>query len=199
MLTLNQIVKKIEEIATAHKQINDFAFVNGTFDFGADGAYTYPILGLITQPGTINGKVLTNKFTLFFCDLEHKDQSNDVDVWSDQQQVLLDVYAEWRTWLMNNDIELDGAATISDFVEMWDDEVAGWQIDIAINQFYSRDTCQIPGTIDLSPIETGVNIVDQQGNVLATLYYGQNYTVEVLKEVIDTINNNQQTIIDPIT
>lgn len=144
MLTLNQIVSELRTIQANHKQLKSFEFVNGTFDFGASGALTYPFLGVISQQGSISGKVLTSKFNLFFADLVHKDQENDDEVWSDMQLVALDVFAEFREWLMTNNIELVGDATFSDFYESWDDEVSGWQLEITINQFYARDTCQIP-------------------------------------------------------
>jgi NTP pyrophosphatase (non-canonical NTP hydrolase) len=41
-------------------------------------------------------------------------------------------------------------------------------------------------------------IKDQSGNTLQTFTTSGTYTVEVLQEIIDTINSNTATIIDPI-
>ena len=55
-------------------------------------------------------------------------------------------------------------------------------------------TCLTP------PPRKGANIVDQDGNILTTLYAGQTYEVEVLRQIIQTLNDPAPaTIIQTLT
>lgn len=143
MLTLNQIIAELTTIQENHAQLNSF-FFGDPYEMGASESMTYPLLGIALLPGSISKGVNTTKFLLYVADLVNKDESNENEVLSDMQLVALDVYADFWEYLENNSIELARDAAFSSFTERWDDEVSGWQMEIEVRQFYSKDTCQIP-------------------------------------------------------
>ena len=197
MLSLNNIVKILENQKINNAQLNKGTFLFGDpWEYGANNTIQYPLVGINLNNSNLNGNLQTFNFNVFVCDLVHKDESNETEVLSDLHTVTLDYWANIRMYLQdlyNADVNL--TANLTDFTERFDDEVTGWQLDFSINQFYDRGICDTP--------DSGENagkpyIVDQNGNVLAYLNPGQAYTVEVLQAIIDTINNNTSTIIDPI-
>ena len=56
----------------------------------------------------------------------------------------------------------------------------------------------VGGYINQSVGSFQVDIKDQNGNTLQTFTTSGTYTVEVLQQIIDTINSNTATVIDPI-
>lgn len=143
MLTLNQIVKKLREIRQAHPQLNSFEF--GDFDeIGSSEAYVYPLLACDFLPGSITRQIVTTKMIILVCDRVRDDNSNLLEVLSNTHKVCLDVFAQLYEYFEDNQVELSREAVISDFNRRFDDSVAGHQLEITINQFYSKDTCQVP-------------------------------------------------------
>lgn len=143
MLTLNQIISQLRTIRENHAQLNSFYF-GDPFEMGASESEVYPIMGAALLPGTLAKRQKSTKLLLYVADLVNKDESNENEVLSDTELIILDVYAQLWEYLEENAIELSPDATFSSFTEEWDDEVSGWQIEINLNQFYSRDTCQVP-------------------------------------------------------
>jgi len=150
MLTLNQIVRRLQTIAESHKQIRGFYFGNVT-DFLTDKTTRYASAFLQDQPGTIDsaGKTITYLFKMFFLDLENVSegaQANTLDVQSDMLQVAADIIAE---------IDFHGfvdwsVSTQSGFVlvrESFDDMVAGCVVDISIQTPYVKDICAVPNNV----------------------------------------------------
>lgn len=143
MLTLNQIVAKLQNLQENHGQLNDFYF-GSPYEIGASAPVTYPLMATALNPGSLSKRTQSMKLLLVFADLVNKDESNETEVLSDLQLVAMDIYAQLWEYLDENNIKLADGATLSSFTENWDDEVSGWQIEISIDQFYSRDTCQVP-------------------------------------------------------
>jgi hypothetical protein len=185
MLTLNQIVAKLREIREAHSQLNSFYF--GDPD-DAGVTFTYPVMGLIIQPGSIARRIKSTKFVLYFSDLVTKDLSNKIEVQSDMERVALGVFAQFWDYLEDNNIQLVTEATFSPFENAGPDSAWGWQVDLTINQFYSKDSCQEPSTFESSATETGsVRIYNlETGATVATRNPGQEYPVYEFSGINDT-------------
>lgn len=150
MLTLNQIIAKLQEIQENHAQLNDFRFGNPA-DYGSEDSITYPMLGAWLEPSVLSKRQFTTKLRLYVVDLVNQGASDELpeigmrnDVLSDTQLILLDVYAQLWEYFDDNSIELSPDATISHIEGGWTDAIYGWQSEIDIRQFYSRDTCQVP-------------------------------------------------------
>ena len=142
--TLNQIVKKLETIATNHKQINSFGF--GDLWEYTVSANVHPIfwVELNTAQIDVADQSFKYNFSFYFLDLVHKDETNETEVLSDQALIAQDVYT-----LLTDDDEadnflLDNSAAIEFFTEKTDDEVSGCKMDVSIKTFMSRNECEIP-------------------------------------------------------
>lgn len=145
MLSLNQLIQTIKTKAESHAQINTFYF-GDPWEFGASGSILYPFCGSVLVTSALNGTILTTTIKLFICDLVNKDESNETEVLSDSRQTLLDLYSMIRDYFITNElgVMMADSVTITNFTERFDDEVSGVEADIIIEQFYNRDTCQIP-------------------------------------------------------
>lgn len=148
MLSLNQIVSHLQEIQEEHPQINDFYF-GDPFEITET---SYPMLGVSLLPGTISRGVSSLRFLLFIADLVDEDESFETEVLSDTNLIALDVYAKFWRYLEENNIELSRDASFSSFTEKFDDRVSGWQMEIEVRQFYSKNECEVPTTIVEEPV-----------------------------------------------
>ena len=177
MLSLNQIVLKLQNLQENHGQLNDFYFGN-PYEIGASNPVTYPLMAAALNPGNLSKRTQSMKLLLVFADLVNKDESNETEVLSDMQLVAMDIYAQLWEYLDDNNISLSPDATFSSFTESWDDEVSGWQIEISIDQFYSRDTCQVPTKDPL----TAPPLVPYLSTSLSLANYGDPITLAVNEE-----------------
>jgi hypothetical protein len=116
------------------------------------------MLGAWLEPSVLSKRQFTTKLRLYVVDLVNQGASDELpeigmrnDVLSDTQLVLLDVYAQLWEYFDDNSIELSPDATISHIEGGWTDAIYGWQSEIDIRQFYSRDTCQVPPKIEILP------------------------------------------------
>jgi hypothetical protein len=195
MLTINQIKAKLNEIQASHDQLNDFYF--GDFsDFGTERKFTYNVLAADLLPGTLSKGVLSSKFTLVIIGRVNEDNSNRINVLSDTQTQILGVFSQLAEYFSINNIELAREAVLSDVNEGFnDDNVVGHQLEITINQFFSRSDCEVPSSFNPTVRPGDTTIYDQDGNVVTTLNYGQSYTVTLF----DTINGGAPDTVYEIT
>lgn len=150
MLTLNQIVRRIQTIALEHLQVRNFYYGSVT-DFLTEKTTKYASCFLQDLPGSFDvvGKVVTFNFRMFLLDLENVSedtQKNTLDVQSDMAQVCTDLLAEFD-FSTFDDWRIGASSTFNFVREELDDIVAGCVVDIAVEIPYSKDTCAIPNTI----------------------------------------------------
>lgn len=150
MLSLNQIVRRIQNIAENHQQIRNFYFGSVT-DFLTDKTTKYASAFLQDQPGIIDsaGKTVTYPFKMYFLDLENvseETQANTLDVQSDMLQVAADVVAE-IDFHGFDDWEMSGQNSYVLVREEFDDIVAGCVIDLTIITPYVKDICAVPNNV----------------------------------------------------
>ena len=143
MQTLNQLIQLFED-----KKANHSILSNGTFYFGDPWEFaqsneiTYPFWGCTLNNSVINGNLATTNFQFFFCDLVHKDESNETDVLSDLQLIAMDIYSQLKYDLENYyDATVNDSAQLNDFTARFNDEVSGWELNLNINQFYDQSVC----------------------------------------------------------
>lgn len=141
-MTLNQVIKKIEDIGNAHKQIKS-VFYGSAFDFLSKGSDAlYPAFIFDLNNASINGKTLTLSFSLFFMDRMLPEETNYQDVLSDQLFTAEDIIAQ----LSYNDFDFDlqESVTLTSFTENTPDLLAGWQTDINLDLPYIYNRCEVP-------------------------------------------------------
>jgi len=203
MLTLKQIAKLLQDKKENHVQLSSGTYYFGDPFFYADSNdIKYPFMGArILDSGnsisnSINGADNVLAIEVFFCDLIKKDDSDGVQTMSDMQIIALDIYSQLVYDLQNYfKANLDNTVTLNPITPAFNnDESIGWSIVLNIRQFYDKSTC---GDVN-SDTSGKVIVFDQDGNILYTLYPGQTLTIEVLQQIVDTINNNSTAVIDPI-
>lgn len=143
MLTINQIVNKLNLIQVNHAQLNSFHF-GDPWELEASENLQYPVFITALLPGALSKRTQTVKLYLAVADLVSRGEENETEVLSDTQLILMDAYAQLWEYLEENSIQLSSEATFSPFTEKWDNAVSGWQLEVDLTQFYSRDACQVP-------------------------------------------------------
>ncbi len=146
-MTLNQVIRRLELICVAHKQVRNFYYGLPT-DFLTEKTTRYASAFLQDTPGSLELGTKTQLFgfKLFLLDLVHVSEGtkqNERDVQSDMLSVIKDLAAEF-----NHSSYTDWKLSLSNPVtlvsEGFDDMVAGATIDISISTPYEQDVCAVP-------------------------------------------------------
>jgi hypothetical protein len=214
MLTLNQDIEIFKNFALKHKGINSFYFGDES-EADTNIEIVYPFMNVILQGSSVTDNVLSRKYLIVISDLVNKDISNVNQVLSDVERLCYDV-PNYLRQVRNSGylgaFRFDPNISLTDFTERNDDDVSGHFFDLTISSAVGNDGCNLPissgNILDNNYIYVGgliaptsnfiVEIKDQNGNTLQTFNTSGVYTVEVLQQIIDTINSNTATIIDPI-
>lgn len=142
-MTLNQVIKKLNEIADNHQQINHF-FFGETFDFASSGVVNCPVMIAVLQPLPYSKNTLTYNFNIIIGDIVHKDLSNKTEVLSDTLQIALDVIYKLQDptydWILDNVNNI----TLNDFEDEYDIELYGYFFEIRLKVASPFDRCAIP-------------------------------------------------------
>jgi hypothetical protein len=215
MITLNQDIELFKNFALKHKGINSFYFGDES-EADTNVEIVYPFMNVILQGSSVTDNVVSRKYMIVISDLVNKDISNINQVLSDTERICYDV-PNYLRQVSNSKLlgpfKSDMNISLTDFTERNDDDVSGHFFDLTISSAVGNDGCNLPinsgnildnnyiyvgGTINQIVGNFEVLIKDQNGNTLQTFTTSGTYTVEVLQQIIDTINSNTATIIDPI-
>lgn len=215
MITLNQDIELFKNFALKHKGINSFYFGDES-EADTNVEIVYPFMNVILQGSSVTDNVVSRKYMIVISDLVNKDISNINQVLSDTERICYDVPSYLRQVRNSGYLgafRFDPNIALTDFTERNDDDVSGHYFDLTISSAVGNDGCNLPidsgnildnnyiyvgGTINQIVGNFQVDIKDQNGNTLQTFYTSGTYTVEVLQQIIDTINSNTATVIDPI-
>lgn len=143
MITLNKVIKLLNDIATDHKQINSFGF-GDLWEAGVTTKLSFPAMWASLNPANINGNEVNLNFTIYLMDKVRRSEANENDVLSDTLQIGLDVIAKLRELENTNDFYLVRSNAIEYFTESLDDEVSGITLAITIKIPNLYDNCSIP-------------------------------------------------------
>jgi hypothetical protein len=149
VLTLNQIVSQITNLATAHNQIAE----SGVGDFAEWQAKerSYPILWVFHESTAVSQMEIAFSIRLICADRvivgEEGDdtQGHEQEVISDTLLVLLDFLAYFQQ-NHSQPYNVVTSATIDPFTERLNDRLAGNSVTIQIRQPFDWNKCQIPQT-----------------------------------------------------
>lgn len=143
-MTLNQLIKKIEDIGNAHQQIKT-TFYGSAFDFLSKGSDAlYPAFLFDINNASISGKTLTVSFSFFFMDRMLPEETDYQDVISDQLLTAQDIIAQLS--YNDFDFELQQSVTLNSFIENTPELLAGWQTDVSLELPYIYNRCEVPTT-----------------------------------------------------
>lgn len=143
MLTLNNVVTNLNNIADSHSLINNF-FYGEIYDFATSGVVDYPAMLVTSEPNSLSRGVITMSFNIYVADLVQKGIVDRREVLSNTQQVILDILATLdMTVAYDWNVNIDNI-TLNDFVDKFQDEVTGWwfKLDLRIPNALNR--CAVP-------------------------------------------------------
>lgn len=149
-MTLNQVVKRIETLALAHRQVRTFK--SGLEqDFLSSGDVRYAAVFL--QYGGANVLRSQNQanlgFRLWVLDLVHVSadtKTNELDVLSDTFSIILDLIAQMG-FDAYNDWKISQSAPLQQVLENDGDMNAGWYADLVVSVMYDQNVCEVPSDI----------------------------------------------------
>ena len=149
-MTLNQTVKRIENICKAHNQVRTFG-KGLVSDFLTDHTTKYPAIFLQDSGGSIStvGHRTTLNYKLFFADLVNVSQdtnANEQDVQSDMVSIAMDIVAQMTSGGYN-DWKISADNSLQLFVENDNDMHAGCIVDVSVSFMFSQNTCSIPSEL----------------------------------------------------
>lgn len=154
-MTLNQIVKRIKEIAEAHEQINTFFF--GDVDDFLQSDVVYPACFMGMPSETISGSQgggseLNMTISLYFMDRTIQGGSltdntfNQAEVLSDMRSIALDIFSQIKYQKFSPQWNVDANASLEYFNESTEDYNAGVRLQINIKYRFTIDRCAVPST-----------------------------------------------------
>lgn len=146
-MTYNNVIKRIESLALAHKQVRTFKRGLVT-EFLTDKSIPYAAVFLQDSGAAINPDqhFAMFGFRLFFLDLVHVSadaKTNELDVLSDMFSVAMDLVSQMK-FPAYNDWIISGANNMQSIVENDGDMNAGWYIDLQVRIQYDQNVCEIP-------------------------------------------------------
>jgi hypothetical protein len=155
MYTHNQIIQLLKSIAINHEQINSIGFGN-IYENESDrlliykkpdtNTPVYPLLWADVKSAKVIKLESQTIYTIYMMDIINKDNSNQNEVLSDMQQVMLDIIAYLQDPAFDELFFVDISSTMNPFIDNLGDEVAGWQMDLTFRVPYLADRCAIPLT-----------------------------------------------------
>ena len=149
-MTLNNILKEFQSLATSHKQINGYAD-GQLYDLVTSGDIQYPFLFSILENSQLGNRVEALTFTFVLMDIVKGGRVNEDDVNSDMLEIVKDILAQLHhpsyAWDFENDL-----VTIEPFTESFVDSVAGYSFKVTLLLPFAYDRCVMPfNPTDITP------------------------------------------------
>ena len=147
-LTLNQIIKKLIEIASGHKMVRTAKHVKAedfvVFDYKDQ---EYPAVWYTLNTSSLNGKEKTYSIVVTVADMHIVENMDELEMQSDCEQIGHDLIAQ-ISWDKNEWVFVK-TATFEYFRQGQEDILAGvtFQIDLKVPILYNN--CQVPTDYEL--------------------------------------------------
>ena len=165
MLTLNQIIDQIKDLADNHFQIKE-AGVGTIAELQAKPDRQYPLLWLSNEGGTLdnNYKIDNIRLTMFGRVITGEegqdDDASELEVLSDMQLILLD-FLNYFHQQHGQEYVTDKNNTLEHFTERTNDRTAGYSTVLELKQFYDWNRCKIPESgASIPPTVDGLTLYD---------------------------------------
>ena len=147
-ITYNQIIKQFQDLATSHRQINEFGNGDLWEIVQHDSLlkdFNYPLLFVQDSPVSVGEGFITSSFNVLVMD-KANEGTVETEVKSDTLLILLDVIAYFEKLYTDNwkFVKMEKNGSIDSFTERFDDTLTGWTMSISFKQPLDYDNCQIP-------------------------------------------------------
>ena len=179
-MTLNQIKRRLEQVALSHKQINAFYFTSSFMaltDLLANSDLIYPACITELLPSNISASENQTQinFRFWFVDqvnVSDKSKSNEVEVLSDMTSVAEDYISLISDPVYNDDWTIGDSHSLDFYVEEFADLVGGVSISSSVSVDFLSDRCKVPAysISEYSGLltEEGLQILSEEGTLIIT-------------------------------
>lgn len=143
LVNYKQIIEDLEEISNHHEQVNSFGFgdlFQLTNDIITNKSPEYPRVYVLPEDTVFDQNQLTYNFQIIVADQLLQDYSNQRDVLNDTLEIIKDIF----TQLYLSEYESEWNATVSPFLENYEDILAGWTLNIQLTQPFDYNRCELP-------------------------------------------------------
>jgi hypothetical protein len=166
ILTFNQVIDVLQDIAQRHYQINTF-FLGRDWELENNNDITYPVLQVYPEfarmPQT-NGdfKTLNVRLICKVVDLVNQNESNEKDVHSDTLRIAQDIVNEinQHPYYQHSNANIIGDIDFTSLEEYEDDFAAGWEFTLNLQLINNNSYCglpfeELPGYSASGPVSSG--------------------------------------------
>lgn len=185
--TLNQVMRELSEIASAHRQINEF-FQGDFLDAISRDAAQYPLMVVTLAPGNVNETSVQMSATITICDkYNHSEYRQINEVHSDCLSIVNDLNTTFRQYRWTEFVDITDDITIEPFINEGQDMVAGWTMLVNFDVYNELNWCDIP--YDGYDFENGPAAPEECGDMYTTYQiYVNGNLIETFS--LSTIENN---------
>lgn len=141
--SLEEVINKLETFASRHKQVNSFT-MKDPLELLNCSEELFPAILSVLQPATIQENYVFLNMDLYFCDLVHKDLSNEFIVISDQMLIAMDLRAYFNNEENDDKFIVTENSRLEPFYEKGNNELTGVKMSFQLRIFDKKDYCQIP-------------------------------------------------------
>ena len=140
--TINQLVKEFNRFADSHKIIKSFNAKPITQLMAKN--LQYPIMWMSFEGAEFDaGEIVVNS-NVYFLDRLAKDNSNLIQLLSDNLQLANDFYTLYNDNELKYDFFFDNVANAEPIVFEYDDVLCGWMMPIRISITNDRNEANVP-------------------------------------------------------
>jgi len=147
-MTLNQIIKKLIEIASGHKMVRTAKHVKAedfiVFDYKD---VEYPAVWYTLNTSSITGKEKTYQILVTIADIHHVENMDELEMQSDCEQIGHDLLAQvgWdlQEWVMERSFNFEY------FRQGQEDILAGVTFEMSLKPPIIYNACQVPSDYEL--------------------------------------------------
>jgi hypothetical protein len=147
-LTLNQIIKKLIEIASSHKMVRTAKHVKAedflVFDYKD---VEYPAVWYTLNTSSITGKEKTYQILVTIADIHHVENMDELEMQSDCEQIGHDLLAQIG-WDLH-DWKMERTANFEYFRQGQEDILAGVTFELSLKLPIIYNACQVPSDYEL--------------------------------------------------
>lgn len=144
MLTLNNLISKIQTFQLAHKQLKSFYFNEIAEKENAEDNNLYPMLFASLQPIKISGVSKKTVIRFYIDDKVKKGQRNYQEVLSDCELICLDLLSYFKQTNFTDYLNIETEVTLNDYTEAFDTETTGFYFDVEFEIIFEWDLCNVP-------------------------------------------------------
>jgi hypothetical protein len=200
--TLNQLMRELSEIATAHRQIKEY-FQGDYLDAVSRDAAQYPLMVATLQPGGLGDGFVQVNIIITIADkynLQEYRQINEIH--SDCLSICNDIKITMQQYRWTEFSDINFTISTDPFIQRSQDMTAGWSMNVSLNVFDDGNWCDLP--MDDYDFENGTPthsndcqpavVSNSNGSFSREIPSGDTFTLDDVR--IQVFNQNEELLSD---